>query len=98
MYAAEDILACCSSCGDGCDGGYGLAAMDYYTTSGVVTGGLYGEETTCQPYTLKPCEHHVDGPRPPCTEGGHTPTCQHQCIHEYTTNTYKADKVLAKTF
>ena len=41
MYAAEDILACCHVCGAGCDGGYPLAAMDYYATRGVVTGGLY---------------------------------------------------------
>jgi len=92
MYAAEDILSCCQECGDGCDGGFPLAAMDYYSTQGVVTGGLYGDSDTCQPYTLKPCEHHVPGNRPPCTEGGSTPKCQHKCIDSYSKNTFSKDK------
>jgi len=92
MYAAEDILSCCMSCGDGCDGGFPLAAMDYYASQGVVTGGLYGESDTCQPYTLKPCEHHVPGNRPPCTEGGSTPKCEHKCIDSYNKNSWQNDK------
>ena len=30
---------------------------------GLVTGGLYGSQDGCQPYVLKPCEHHVNGTR-----------------------------------
>ena len=30
---------------------------------GLVTGGLYGSNDGCQPYVLKPCEHHVNGTR-----------------------------------
>ena len=30
---------------------------------GLVTGGLYGSKDGCQPYVLKPCEHHVNGTR-----------------------------------
>jgi len=83
MYSAEDILSCCHQCGNGCNGGFPLAAMDFYATEGVVTGGLYGDTKTCRPYTLKPCEHHVPGDRPPCTEGGKTPKCQHKCQNAY---------------
>ena len=28
-----------------------------------MTGGLYGSQDGCQPYVLKPCEHHVNGTR-----------------------------------
>lgn len=93
MYAAEDVLSCCLTCGNGCNGGYPLAAMEYFVTRGLVTGGLYGTKDTCQPYTLEACEHHVPGDRPPCTEGGGTPKCSHQCIPDYTTKAYKDDKV-----
>ena len=33
------------------------------TRKGLVTGGLYGSQDGCQPYVLKPCEHHVNGTR-----------------------------------
>ena len=92
MYSAENIMSCCRQCGNGCNGGFPLAAMDFYAMEGIVTGGLYGDETTCQPYTLKPCEHHVNGTRPPCTEGGKTPKCRHECQKGYKTS-YKKDKV-----
>lgn len=96
MYAAEDIVSCCHKCGNGCGGGFPLAAMDYFTMEGVVTGGLYEDQQTCKPYTIKPCEHHVNGTRPPCTgDGGNTPKCQHKCIPSYNPNNpYAADKVI----
>ena len=92
MYSAEDLTACCTHCGNGCNGGFPLAAMDYIASHGLVTGGLYGDTTTCKPYTLKPCEHHTTGDRPPCTGDGPTPACKKECIAEYTTKTYVADK------
>ena len=110
MYSAEDMTACCTHCGDGCNGGYPLAAMDFLSTHGLPTGGLYGDTTTCKPYTLKPCEHHVPGDRPPCTGDGPTPKCEKKCIPgdtkktklnsnatlEYTTKTYIADKAFGQ--
>ena len=80
MYSAEDLTACCTHCGNGCNGGFPLAAMDYLATHGLPTGGLYGDKATCKPYTMKPCEHHVPGDRPPCTGDGPTPKCEKQCI------------------
>lgn len=52
--------------------------------------------TGCRPYTIAPCEHHVNGSRPPCTgEGGDTPECVAVCEPGYTPS-YKQDKRLGK--
>ena len=85
-------MACCTNCGYGCDGGSPILAMQYIANHGLVTGGLYADKATCLPYTLKPCEHHVTGDRPPCTGDGPTPACKKECIAEYSTKTYVADK------
>ena len=46
----------------------------------------------CRPYSIAPCEHHVNGTRPPCTgEEGDTPKCSKACEAGYTP-TYKKDK------
>ncbi|MEQ2187280.1 hypothetical protein GOODEAATRI_003058, partial [Goodea atripinnis] len=51
----------------------------------------------CRPYTIEPCEHHVNGSRPPCTgEGGDTPECVTQCEAGYTPS-YQKDKHYGKT-
>jgi hypothetical protein len=44
----------------------------------------------CQPYAIAPCEHHVNGTRPACEEGGHTPKCQKKCEQNYKLE-YKKD-------
>ena len=85
MYSAEDLTACCTDatlCSGcyGCDGGSPLQAMNYLWRHGLPTGGLYGDKSTCKPYTMKPCEHHVPGDRPPCTGDGPTPKCEKKCI------------------
>ncbi|XP_016393678.1 cathepsin Bb [Sinocyclocheilus rhinocerous] len=69
--SAEDLLSCCEQCGFGCSGGFPSEAWDYWTKSGLVTGGLYGSNVGCRPYSISPCEHHVNGTRPPCS-GDHT--------------------------
>nr|AGN52668.1 cathepsin B [Channa striata] len=95
--SAEDLLTCCDSCGFGCNGGYPSAAWDFWTNSGLVTGGLYDSHIGCRPYTIAPCEHHVNGSRPPCTgEGGDTPKCVYKCQPGYTP-TYRRDKHFGKT-
>lgn len=40
--SAEQILSCCSYCGDGCQGGYPEEAWTYAYRTGVVSGGDYG--------------------------------------------------------
>lgn len=95
--SSQDLLTCCDSCGMGCNGGYPSAAWDFWTSEGLVSGGLYDSHIGCRPYTIPPCEHHVNGSRHPCTgEGGDTPKCIQQCEAGYTPS-YKADKHYGKT-
>lgn len=37
----------------------------------------------CIPYEISPCEHHVNGTRGPCKEGGKTPKCVKKCESGY---------------
>jgi hypothetical protein len=50
-------IACCDSCGFGCDGGFPQAAWAYFKTTGLVTGGNYNTKQGCEPYTIKACDH-----------------------------------------
>ena len=50
-------------CGGGCNGGQLGQAWDYYEKVGVVDGGLFGDNTTCDPYTLASCAHHTVDPK-----------------------------------
>jgi cathepsin B len=63
---------------------------------GVVTGGEYGDQTTCKPYAFPKCAHHVDSPDlSPCSSGKEydTPTCSRKCTNPaYTNVDYKSDK------
>eukprot|EP00933_Yihiella_yeosuensis_P080887 TRINITY_DN94400_c0_g1_i1.p1 TRINITY_DN94400_c0_g1~~TRINITY_DN94400_c0_g1_i1.p1 ORF type:complete len:346 (-),score=30.00 TRINITY_DN94400_c0_g1_i1:83-1078(-) len=79
--STRDLLSCCTSCGDGCNGGYPIAAWDYFASEGVVTGSLYGNYTYCVSYPMVPCAHHVDGTDlPPCSDYDYsTPKCQRAC-------------------
>ncbi|XP_056849361.1 cathepsin B-like protease 3 isoform X1 [Raphanus sativus] len=67
--SVNDLLACCGfRCGDGCDGGYPIAAWQYFSYSGVVT-----EE--CDPYFDQTgCSH------PGCEPAYPTPTCMRKCV------------------
>ncbi|XP_034043645.1 cathepsin B [Thalassophryne amazonica] len=95
--SAEDLLSCCYSCGMGCNGGFPAEAWGYWTKAGLVSGGLYASHVGCQPYTIPPCEHHVNGSRPACTgEGGDTPQCVKKCEPGYTPS-YEEDKHYGKT-
>jgi len=84
--SAENLVACCSTCGMGCNGGYPESAWSYYQHTGLVTGGLYNSSKGCQPYSIASCEHHVSGPLPPCDKKIHaTPKCQRTCSTTYKT-------------
>ncbi|KAG7509392.1 cathepsin B-like [Solea senegalensis] len=89
--SAEDLLTCCEECGMGCFGGYPSAAWEYWTRKGLVTGGLYDSKVGCRPYTISPCEHHVNGTRPPCQGEQETPKCEMMCIDGYSPS-YPKDK------
>lgn len=90
--SAEDLLSCCVSCGMGCNGGYPGAAWTFWTEKGLVSGGLFDSHVGCRPYSIPPCEHHVNGSRPSCTgEEGDTPKCVKKCEDGYTPS-YTGDK------
>ncbi|XP_076129034.1 cathepsin B-like [Alosa pseudoharengus] len=93
--SAEDLLTCCDACGMGCFGGFPSSAWQFWTTKGLVTGGLYSSKDGCRPYTIAPCEHHVNGTRPPCSGEQDTPKCTSQCIPEYSLS-YPKDKHYGK--
>ncbi len=61
-----------------------------------MSGGVFGSHRGCQPYEIQPCEHHVNGTRPPCSEGGTTPKCHRDCESGYTVP-YDQDKSFARS-
>jgi cathepsin B len=81
--STQNLLSCCDECGYGCEGGYPAAAWEYFQYTGLPTGGLYGDNKTCQPYSFAPCDHHVSGKYGPCKGSGPTPQCQNTCNSEY---------------
>jgi cathepsin B len=89
--SAEDLLACCTLCGAGCNGGYPVAAWNHYRFTGLVTGGNYNTKQGCEPYTLPTCDHHVNGSYAPCQGELPTPHCSHKCEDGYPTP-YDQDK------
>ncbi|XP_029903112.1 cathepsin Bb [Myripristis murdjan] len=93
--SAEDLLSCCDECGMGCFGGYPFDAWQFWAKSGLVTGGLYGSKSGCRPYSIPPCEHHVNGSRPPCQGEQETPKCEQQCLDGYPLS-YQKDKHFGK--
>ncbi|CAN8001235.1 unnamed protein product, partial [Ixodes hexagonus] len=88
--SADDIITCCIDCG-GCDGGFPSAAWEYWVESGIVSGGQYGSDEGCMPFSHPPCEHYVQGPRPKCTCPGETPKCFKKCRAGYK-KSYQEDK------
>ena len=93
--SAEDLLSCCRTCGNGCNGGYTSAAWNYFYNTGVSTGGLY-EGTGCKPYSISPCVHHTDATdRPNCEDEPMSPTpkCTSTCVDGYTVDSYTDDRI-----
>ncbi|VDO84408.1 unnamed protein product, partial [Haemonchus placei] len=79
-----DFVSCCNSCGFGCDGGWPIAAFDFYTYEGAVTGGDYGAKDGCRPYPFHPCGHHGnDTYYGECSKVAKTPKCRRRCQRNY---------------
>jgi len=97
-YSAEDT-AFCSDAGDGCQGGN--TAWDWFTYTGVATGGDYtdiGQGDTCLPYSLAPCAHHVPATAkyPACPSGEYpSPQCTGSCSESSYGKSKKEDKLKA---
>ena len=73
LLSPQDTCSCCNSnhgCSSGgCDGGYTEDAANYFTKTGLVTGGnnpTVGTGSSCFPYQLAQCDHHEGGPYPGC--------------------------------
>lgn len=77
--SAQNLLACCTSCGFGCDGGFPSSTWRYWQSTGISTGDLYGDTETCQPYFLPPCDHHIEGSHGACPPTVDTPECKTDC-------------------
>jgi len=102
LFSAEDTAACCSGykCmfSNGCNGGQPAGAWDWFTKTGVVSGGDYADVGTgdsCQPYTLESCAHHVSPPpgMVACDTLPEypTPKCTSQCEANYAVS-FEKDK------
>ena len=95
-----DTLSCCNEengCESfGCNGGDPASAWEWFVAEGVVTGGEYGDDSTCKPYAFPKCAHHVNAPDlQPCSSGKEydTPQCQRECSNKrYSKATYSHDK------
>ena len=77
--SAAHLTSCCTSCGNGCFGGYPSATFSYWKSHGIPSGGLYGDKTTCQPYFFAPCDDHMHK----CEDYQDTPACQTTCQDGY---------------
>ena len=96
MTRADVITKCFYSCGFGCNGGFPGAAWSYWQRKGLVSGGQYGSHQGCQPYIIRPCEHHVNGSRGPCEEGAATPKCHRSCDNAEYNVPYEQDKTFGQ--
>jgi len=77
--SAQHLTSCCAACGFGCSGGYPSSAWSFLSTKGIVTGGNYGDYSSCSSYSLPNCDHHVSGKYPGCAGDAATPTCPTKC-------------------
>lgn len=103
-YSSDDTAGCCSGflCGlsRGCGGGQQVAALQWMTHIGVVTGGDYVTKEAqtltegCKPYELAPCAHHVppSAKYPACPSQEYSIQCKKQCSNGEYNASYTADK------
>lgn len=77
--SAAHLTSCCTSCGNGCFGGYPSSCFSYWKSTGIPSGGNYGDTTTCYPYFFPPCDDHMHK----CSDYKNTPACQRSCQDGY---------------
>ena len=84
---------------NGCNGGQPSGAWNWFTKVGVSTGADYGDigtGTTCKPYSMQSCAHHVDPPAGMVScddvEAYKTPKCTSTCSESTYGTPYAADK------
>lgn len=63
LLSTADTTACCGAlnCRSfGCNGGQVATPWNWFSKTGVVSGGDFGDKDTCYPYTMPFCGHHVE--------------------------------------
>jgi cathepsin B len=88
----------------GCNGGQPSGAWNWFTKTGVTTGGDWediGTGSSCKPYSMQTCAHHVTPPAgmTACTDlpSYKTPKCTSTCNEASYGTDFKADKHFAKS-
>lgn len=84
LLSVSDTTGCCGflSCFSmGCSGGQVGTPWSWFDSTGVVTGGDFGDKKLCYPYTMPKCAHHVDGTgMPDCSAVEQvSPKCSKSC-------------------
>jgi cathepsin B len=108
IFAPEDTNACCSgiACGfsNGCNGGQPSGAWKWFTKTGVSSGLDYadvGAGTSCKPYSMQSCAHHVSPPPGMVScdtlEEYDTPKCTSTCSESGYSTPYAQDKHFASS-
>lgn len=111
VFSTEDTTACCSgmqcALSMGCNGGQPSGAWSWFIKTGVSTGGNWednGKGTTCKPYSMQSCAHHVSPPpgMVSCDDLNNgneykTPKCTSTCYETGYTTPYSKDKHFAKS-
>jgi len=108
ILSPEDTVSCCTgatcSFSMGCNGGQPAGAWNWFTKTGVSSGGDWadnGSGSTCKPYSMQSCAHHVDPPAGmvACTTlpSYKTPSCTSTCSESAYATSYKNDKLFAKS-
>jgi len=108
LFAPEDTVSCCSglncAMSMGCNGGQPSGAWKWFIKSGVSTGGDWGDigtGTSCKPYSMQTCAHHVTPPPGMIAcdtlEEYATPKCTSSCNEATYPIPYAKDKAFAKT-
>jgi len=85
ILSGQDITSCAGI--NGCEGADLVLAWEYIHTTGVVTGGPYGDKSSCFPYQLPHCtQGHgtnvTNDTYPPCGENAETPACPNACVDD----------------
>ena len=77
--SANDLVACCTDCGNGCGGGDPLTAWTYWFQNGLV-------DSACDPYPFPTCEHHIPvNHYPACPSAEYpSPRCKKTCNNSAT--------------
>jgi C1A family cysteine protease len=99
ILSTADTMSCAP--GNGCEGGQPSDVWKWFVSSGVCSGGLSGDTTTCKPYPYAPCSpkefRNETRQYPPCPSYVYpTPPCRLSCdISDLRYTKYKAQNAYA---